>query len=254
MTLVISLNGTDASTQKVYVDGEMDQWQSSPVITRDVVPIANRMKNILSDTYISGPRQLVIPTFGNTFTLSDRVTSMDWLKGWLNKSVTVRFADGTTTRELIGTVTSVPMVSIATANNVAWRGSFVVLADDPLWRDTSDTVSGSITTVTTIPLGTGPTEDAQIAVTVSGGSDPRTITFTFGGTVSTVCTWTGTIGANTLHVDLGADTVLNNVTNANSGWVGPFPSLDPRNGTVTLTMTCSSGTATAVVTYRKRYL
>lgn len=251
MTLVWSINGTDLASQNIQCD-RATAWQASPVISRTSTGVAGRFTRYRSRSMVSQDRPFILPLYGTTNTLADRVAGLDWIKQWLDQDITLRAADGTTTRELIGSVLSVPAEPNVTANNTTWSGSLVLQAD-ALWRATSDTTTASITTITTIALGNGPTEDAIASITVSGGSDPRTITLTWGGTVGYVNTWTGSIGGNTLLVNFGTGSVLNGAANARSTWTNGFPPMRPKEGPITLTVTCSSGTAACVLVYRKRY-
>lgn len=252
-TITVSINGTSLATNNIFVHGTPDSWLSTPTSSRGIINLPNRVRGVLSRTDAVASRVFAIPFRVATYSLADRLTYTDYLKALHRQQVTIKVDDGSWTRELVGTITDVRLSPVTRWDTTICDGVLTVLAGDPLWRNTSATTTASITTVTTIVLGTGPTEDWSIDTTVSGGSDARTITYTFGGTTSYTCTWTGTIGGNTLHVNADTGSVLNNVTNAISGWVGGFPALDPANGTVTLTMTCTSGTASSVVTYRKKY-
>lgn len=254
MTLVVSVNGTDLSSQKIFIGGTFDAWHSAPVSTRGVINLPNRVRGVLSRSDQVASRALNLPIYLNTNTLADRQTAADYLKGLHRQSITLKLDDGTTARELIGTIVGVSLIPNVTANNVVMRGTLAILAGDPLWRATAATTVGSLNaTPTTLVLGTGPVEDWTLDITVSGGSDARTITVTIGGTVSYSTAWTGTIGGNTLHLNADLSSVLNNVTNAISGLVGGFPAIDPANGTVTIAVSSSSGTAAGTLVYRKKY-
>lgn len=254
MSFTISVNGTDLATQNIYVGGTFDAWQSAPASTRAVLNMPSRVRGILSRSDAVAARTFPLPIYLATTTLSARVAAMDYLKALHRQQVTVQMADGTTTRELIGTITAIQLEPNTTLNNPAAKGTLTILAADPVWRATSDTTASSLSsTPTTIALGTAPVEDWALDLTVTGGSDPRTLTVTIGGTTSQTMTWTGTLGSNTLHANASTSGVLKNTTNAISGWVGGFPALDPANGTCTLAVSSSSGTAAGTLTYRKRY-
>lgn len=252
MTLVWSINGTDLASENIICD-RATAWQASPVITRASVGVSGMFRRYRSRITVTQDRPFSLPLYGPVNTLTDRVTGLDWIKQWLDQDILLQAADGTTTRQLLGTVVSVPAEPNLTANNTTWSGNLVLQADC-LWQATSTSTIGSIQgTPVSVPLGTAPTEDASLAITVSGGSDPRTITVTIGGTVSYVTVWTGSISTNTLTLDFGLCSVLNNTTPAVAGLIGGFPAMMPKNGPCTITVTSSSGTATGVLTYRKKY-
>jgi len=256
MTWTLSINGTDLSglTPPILLNG-IPPWDDSPVSSRVSQTAAGRTLGVRSRLDTVGPRALTIPLLINAFNPTDKQAGLDWIKQWVRQEITFRRDDGTTARELIATVLNSPWSPIAVPGGTAMAGGLVLDGENPLWRATSDTTTSGIgSSPVTLALGNAPSEGYALDITVSGGSDPRTITVTIvSGGVTYVCTWTGTIGGNTLHVNATLSTVLNNVTNAISAWVGGFPPLDSSGGGCTMAVSSSSGTATATLTHRKQY-
>ena len=256
MALTVYLNGTDLSSHKIAIFEPTESWRSGPSISRAIVGVPGRLKSYLSRLDQVGSRTFELPFTMVTTTVTERQTEEDWLKQYLRQSVTFKFDDGVTARELVGTLTAVRLVPIVHANNIQMKGSLTLVCPYAAWQATSDTTLGSLgNSDTTIVLGNAPCEDWSLAITVSGGSDPRTITVTIkngSGTTLYTLAWTGTIGANTLTISALLGSVKNNTTDTTSAYTGGFPVIDPKDSP-TIRVASSSGTATGVLTHRKRY-
>jgi hypothetical protein len=257
MALTHSLNGTDLATHKIYVSGNSETWHSSPKFARAAASSPGRLRRYFAALDAASARPFVFPFGINAFNVTDRQTEADWIKGFLRQSVTYQYSDGVTTRQLVGIMTDVSLTPVGgQANATVLRGTFTIDPEEPLWRATSDTVLGPLgNSDTPIVLGNAPCEDWVLAITVSGGSDPRTFTITIkngGGTTLHTLTWTGSLSSNTLTISALAQSVKNNVTDAIATFSGGFPVLDPKDSP-TIRVVASSGTATGSLTHRKRY-
>lgn len=256
MAITWSLNGTDLSTHKVYCNGAAPGWRSPATTSRARAGVPGRLRGYLSriDQINAGTRSF--PFRLVTDNATDRQTEIDWLNQFLRQSVTLKWTDGTTTREIIGTVLEIQLTPYGTPNTGTLDGAIVLDCPYPVWQATSDTTLGSLgNSDTSIVLGNAPCEDWSLAITVSGGSDPRTITVTIkngSGTTLYTLAWTGTIGANTLTISALLGSVKNNTTDTTSAYTGGFPVIDPKDSP-TIRVASSSGTATGVLTHRKRY-
>lgn len=256
MALTWYINGTDLSTHKIVVAAPTDSWRSGPSISRAIATVPGRLRSYLSRIDQVAARTFELPFQFATYTVADRQTEEEWLKQYLRQSITVKWTDGTTTRELVGTLDRVRLNPIAYMNNTAMDGSLVITCPYAAWQATSDTTLGSLgASDTSIVMGNAPCEDWSLAITVSGGSDPRTITVTIkngSGTTLNTLAWTGTLGANTLTISALLGSVKNNTTDTTSAYTGGFPVIDPKDSP-TIRVASSSGTATGVLTHRKRY-
>lgn len=250
------INGTDLTTHKVYVNGVSPSWRSTVASSRVAATMPGRLRSYLSRLDSLAGRTLTLPFRLVASSASERQTEVDWLNQYLRQSITVKWTDGTTTREIIGTVTEVTLTPYITPDSTTLDGSLVVQVPYPVWQATSDTTLGSLgNSDTAIVLGNAPCEDWSLAITVSGGSDPRTITVTIkngSGTTLNTLAWTGTLGANTLTISALLASVKNNTTDTTSAYTGGFPVIDPKDAP-TIRVASSSGTATGVLTHRKRY-
>jgi hypothetical protein len=256
MAITWTLNGTDLSTHKIYIVGTSGSWRSTAPSGRAVSAMPGRLKAYLSRIDDVGARTITLPFRLTAFSVTDRQTEEDWIKQFYRQSVTIGFNDTVTSRQIVGTVSNIELTPVVTPNSTVLDGVLTLQCAESTWRATSDTVLGSLgNSDTAISLGTAPVEDWSLAITVSGGSDARTITVTIkngSGTTLHTLAWTGTIGANTLTISAALSSVKNNTTDTTSAYTGGFPVIDPKDSP-TIRVVSSSGTATGVLTHRKRY-
>lgn len=257
MALTLYLNGTDLSTHKIYASAPFSGLRSAPATSRARASMPGRLKSYLSRVDTVAGAMLRVPIRLDAYNVTDRQTEEDWIKGYLRQSVTFKWTDGVTTREIVGTLEAVELTPTTNqVNGTNLSGSLLFDCPYAAWQATSDTTLGSLgNSDTSIVMGNAPCEDWSLAITVAAGSDPRTITVTIkngSGTTLNTLAWTGTIGANTLTISALLGSVKNNTTDTTSAYTGGFPVIDPKDSP-TIRVASSSGTATGVLTHRKRY-
>lgn len=255
-TILVYINGTNLSDHSIFVHGNPDAWLSTPSSGRAVARMPGRVRGYRGLVDDVGARTFAIPFRIATYSLANRLTETDWIKAYHRQDITLKVSDGDWTRELLCTVTDVRLAPYVRWDTPICDGVLTVVAPDPVWRATSDTTLSAIgSSPVTVVLGTAPVEDWALAITVSGGSDPRTITTVLKtGAAVTLATmaWTGTIAADTLNVNASTATTKVNTTDSTANHTGGYPVINPKD-TPNLTITSSSGTATGVLTHRKRY-
>jgi hypothetical protein len=250
-TILVSINGTLVSTQNIFVYGTPAGWLSTPAVSRTITPLGGRIRSYRSTLSAFAPRSFDIPFRIAASSLATRLSNSDWIKAFISQKITLKVDDGSWTRELLCDVMNVQLTPYGRWDTAVCDGLLQLVAVDPTWRATSDTTVSSIGS-TPITLSLGGIASELWTLDVTGFTSNLTITF--GGTVTTVVVYTGSMAAgHTLHLNSDLATCLDNAANVIAGLAGGFPPLDPNNGTVTIALTASAGTPSGTLVYRKRY-
>lgn len=247
----ITFGGTDINTFGTWLRVGTVGWLDGPEIKVDVSEFTGGVGGVISDTMSIPPRTLSmeISTVGTT--LAALRGYEDTLKGYLRQDVTVRFADGTNTREVIGRLRRVDLKPVGIPISPRSDGTLQFLCADPLWRATSSTNEAITGTPNSIALGNAPVSDWVLTITATTNSITD-ITITLG---PNTLTYTGTIAAGqALVIDASDFTVENNGSDDIANYTGGFPLVDPLDSpSVSATKGSGSGTLGGSLVFKARY-
>jgi hypothetical protein len=247
--LLIDAVDTGAS-HGIWISGEPDQWLDPPPATFQVAQLSGRAGAIVSPQMEIGPRRLLVPVRILGTTPTTRRNSEQWLKNQYGREVVVRVnGDDGATRQIRGVIERIALKPLKRVVTQTSYGSITVLCGDPFWQEvtaTDLTVSGE----TTIAFGTAPVRHWSLAATGTF-TDLTAVIKDADDNVLHTLAWVGTATAETLTIDSANGIVDLDGTNEFLNYSGGFPELDPRE-VDSITVTFGSGSATVVLSFRKR--
>lgn len=252
MPVVVTLDGTDISSQSIYVTGEPDGWLDAPQVSYTVSPLSGRVGGIVASHPDIAARKLTIPLRIIGTTTTTRQTAETWLKGKLTSEILVKIDDDSSDRQLRGVVQAVALRPYKRLLSTVSYGSVTMLCGDPCWQDISATDLALTDDVeTAISMGNAPVRHWSLAVTGSVTDVTVAVRNGDGDTLATLF-WDGTMTTETLTIDSANGLVMLDATNEFANYTGGFPELNPLDEP-TIEVTSASGTVAGTLSYRKRY-
>lgn len=248
----VTFNGNNiATTYGLYLQAGTKGWRGAAPVKVESDDLVGRVGSVLSDTDTIPGHTKVLNVQMTATTLAALDGFEDALLALYRTSVTVRFADGTNTREFIGRLVGVELDPYKIPLSVRMDGRLSFFCADPLWRATSTTNEAITGTPNAIALGTAPVSDWVLTITATTNSITD-ITITLG---PDTLTYTGTIAAGqALVIDASDHTVENNGTDDRANYTGGFPVVDPRDTpSVSASKDSGSGTLGGSLVFYARY-
>ena len=249
MPLVVSLNGTDISTHRIFPTGVPEGWLDTPPGQFPTYPLSGRTGAIVGDLEVQ-ERRLSLPIRIDQDTPENREISERWVKGHFGADVVVQILDGSAVRQLRGVVEGVALRPVARLLSPVSEGALRILAGDPCWQEVSAT-DLSISGETVIQLGSAPVRHWSLAV--EGALTDVTVVIKDGdGNTLWTLAWVGSMTTETLTIDSANGLVMLDASNEFANYTGGFPELRPATEP-TITVTAASGSPTATLSLRRRW-